>query len=106
MRSASLVFASSVLLLSCSSSRQGELDGVMYSWVGQPREALERAWGPPMREIPLTTDGRLLIYHTDQRQDNVPPDDAVRTMLQRCRLEVETDRYGKIVSWRFQSECY
>ena len=98
----SLALALSVALMSCNPSGRATLDGIMYSWVGQSRDALVRAWGPPIREIPLTTGGSLLIYHDAGRQDEAIRGDRV-SALQRCRLEVETDASQKIVAWRYQS---
>src|SRR5215470_8470982 len=95
----SLALALSVPLVSCSPSghaTRATLDGMMYSWLGKPRAELVRAWGPPIREIPLTTGGSLLIYHDGG--DRV-------SALQRCGLEVETDAHQKIVAWRYQSAC-
>lgn len=104
--SVSLALALGVHLLSCRPSGQAALDGIMQSWVGQPRDVLVRAWGPPIREIPLTTGGSLLIYHRAERQNEPLGGDREASAVQRCRLEVETDAYQKIVSWRYQSECY
>jgi hypothetical protein len=104
--SVSLGLALSVHLLSCRPSGQAGLDGIMYSWAGQPRDALVRAWGPPIREIPLTTGGSLLIYHRAEGQNEALGGDPEASAVRRCRLEVETDAYQKIVSWRYQSECY
>jgi hypothetical protein len=101
--SVSLALALSVPLVSCNPSGHATLDGIMYSWVGKPRDALVRAWGPPIREIPLATGGSLLIYHDAERQNEALGGDRVGA-LQRCRLEVETDAYQKIVAWRYLSE--
>jgi hypothetical protein len=99
---ASLALALTVLLASCNPSAHTTLDGIMYSWVGQPRNALERAWGPPFR-VPLKTGGSLLIYHDTARQNEAVGGDRVSAM-QKCRLEVETDVYQKIVAWRYLTE--
>jgi hypothetical protein len=101
----SLAVAIGVLLLSCGSNRREVLDSAISSWVGQPRDALVRAWGPPIRETPLSTGGSLLIYHSGERQGDAPGGDTVAGMLQRCRTEIETDSYGKVVRWRHQSQC-
>lgn len=102
--SVNLALALSVSLLSCNPSGHATLDGIMYSWIGKPRDELVRAWGPPIREIPLTTGGSLLIYHDATRQNEALTGDRV-SALQRCRLEVETNAYQKIVAWRYQSDC-
>lgn len=104
--SVSLAVTIGVLLLNCSPSRHKALDSIMYSWAGQHRDDLVRAWGPPIKEMQSTTGGSLLIYHSDERQSDAPGDDTFRGMLQRCRVEVETDSSGKIVMWRYQSQCY
>ena len=104
--SISLALALSVLFVSCRPSGQAALDGIMHSWAGQPRDALVRAWGPPIREIPLTTGGSLLIYHRAEQQNEALRGDREASALQRCGLEVETDQYQKIVGWRYQRECY
>ena len=104
--SVSLALVLSVSLASCRPSGQAALDGIMYSWVGQPRDAFERAWGPPIREIPLTTGGSLLIYHRAEQQNEALGGDREASALQRCRVEVETDKYRRIVGWRYQGECY
>jgi len=100
---ASLALVLSVLLASCNPSSHTTLDGIMYSWVGQSRDALERAWGPPFREVPLKTGGSLLIYHDTGRQNEALGGDRVSAM-QKCRLEVETNAYQKIVAWRYLTE--
>ena len=100
----SLGLVLSVYLVSCNPSGRATLDSIMYSWVGKPRDELVRAWGPPIREIPLTTGGSLLIYHDATRQNEALGGDRV-SALQQCRLEVETDAYNKIVAWRYLSEC-
>jgi len=102
--SVGLALALSVSLVSCTPSGRATLDGIMYSWLGKPRAELVRAWGPPVREIPLTTGGSLLIYHDANRQNKALTGDRV-SALQQCRLEVETDAYQKIVAWRYQSDC-
>jgi len=102
--SISLALALSVALMSCNPSGHATLDGIMYSWVGQPRDALVRAWGPPIREIPLRTGGSLLIYHDANRQNEAIGGDRV-SALQSCRLEVETDASQKIVAWRYLNNC-
>jgi len=104
--SLSLALVLSVQLMGCRPSGQATLDGIMYSWVGQPRDAFERAWGPPIREIPLTTGGSLLIYHRPEQQNEALGGDREASASKRCRVEIETDKYQKIVGWRYQSECY
>ena len=98
----SLALALSVCLMSCNPSGHATLDGIMYSWAGKSRDELVRAWGPPVRETPLTTGGSLLIYHDNVRQNEALGGERV-SALQRCRLEVETDASQKIVAWRYQS---
>jgi hypothetical protein len=101
----SLAVAIGVLLLSCGPSRKEVLDSALSSWMGQPRDALVRAWGPPIRETPLSTGGTLLIYHGGERQNDETGGSTVVGMLQRCRTEIETDSYGKVVRWRHQGQC-
>ena len=100
-----LAVAIGVLLLSCGPSRKEVLDSALYSWMGHPREALVRAWGPPIRETPLSTGGSLLIYHSGERESDVSRGDTVAGMLQRCKTEIETDSSGKVVRWRHQGQC-
>src|SRR5215813_5460880 len=100
----SLALALSVPLVSCNPSGRATLDGMMYSWLGKPRAELVRAWGPPIREIPLTTGESLLIYHDATRQNEALTGDRV-SALQQCGLEVETNADQKIVAWRYQSDC-
>lgn len=104
--SVTLAVTIGLLLLNCSPSRHKALDSMMYSWAGQHRDDLVRAWGPPVREMQSTTGGSLLIYHSEERTSDEPGDATFRGMLQRCRVEVETDPSGKIVMWRYQSQCY
>jgi hypothetical protein len=101
----SLAVAIGVLLLSCGQNRKAVLDSALSSWVGQPRDALVRAWGPPNREEPLSTGGSLLIYHSGERQSDAPEGETVAGMLQRCRTEIETDSYGKVVRWQHHGQC-
>jgi hypothetical protein len=103
--SVGLALAIGVLLLSCGSNRKEVLDSALSSWVGQPRDELVRAWGPPSRETPLSTGGSLLLYHSGERQSEAPEGNTVAGMLQRCRTEIETDSYGKVVRWRHQGQC-
>ena len=103
--SISLTLVISVLLLSCGPSQQGFLDSTMYSWVGHHRNDLVRAWGPPIQDKPLSTGGTLLVYHSSERQRDAQGNDTLRDMLQRCRMEIETDSSGKIVRWQYQSQC-
>jgi len=102
--SISLALALSVPLVSCNPNEHATLDSIMYSWVGKPRAELVRAWGPPIREIPLKTGGSLLIYHDAAKQNEALTGDRV-SALQVCRLEVETNAYQKIVAWRYQNGC-
>jgi hypothetical protein len=95
----SLALVLGVCLVSCNPSGHATLDGIMYSWAGKPRDELVRAWGPPVREIPLTTGGSVL---SDSERQNGTLERV--SALQRCRLEVETDAYKKIVAWRFLTE--
>ncbi|HXX74159.1 MAG TPA: hypothetical protein VEI50_03440 [Nitrospiraceae bacterium] len=46
------------------------------------------------------------IYHRAEQQKEMLGGDRDVGALQRCRVEVETDAYQKIVDWRYQSECY
>ena len=101
----SLAVAIGVLLLSCGSNRKAVLDSALSSWVGTHRDALVRAWGPPIEETRLSTGGSLLIYHSGERQSDAAGGDTLADMLQRCRTEIETDTYGKIVRWRHQGQC-
>lgn len=78
---------------------------MMFSWVGQPRDALVRAWGPPLQEEQLSTGGRLLIYHSGERSSEAPGKETFSGLLQRCGMEIETDSSGKIARWRHQRDC-
>src|SRR5574337_243762 len=97
---ASLAASIGLLFLGCGPNQKEVLDSVMHSWIGQHRDALVRAWGPPIKETPVATGGSLLIYHSAGKESDAPEGNTFRDMLQRCRTEVETDIYGKIVRWR------
>lgn len=94
-----------VLCAGCASNPQTMLDSTMYSWLGQSRDALVRAWGPPVREKPLLTGGSLLLYYNNDPQSDAPWDRTFASALQRCRMEVETDARGRIVRWQYRSSC-
>jgi hypothetical protein len=101
----SLAVAISILLLSCGSNRKEVLDSALSSWVGSHRDALVRAWGPPIQEKPLSTGGSLLIYHTGERVPDAVGGETLVGMLQRCRTEIETDSSGKVVRWQHRAQC-
>ena len=93
-----------VLLAGCVRSTAVRPE-VLESFVGRPATALEKAWGPPSREVP---DGgqRLLIYEQMDRRDAVDVARSDSTKRSATQNSVQTQTNATVNPGKVYARSY